>query len=360
MKVLFLTQSTEIGPASRYRVYQYLDYLNQNNIDCTFSSALPHNCYKFFYQSSNIWKKILLLPLIFLRRLSDIFRVKNHDIVFIQREILAQCFPLFEIIISKLNKNIIFDFDDAIFLVPPQRNKWLYALRDKTAIERILKLSAQVIAGNDYLKQYAQQFNEHVSVIPTAVDTLKWKKADKTTDKANVDNKKIIIGWIGTRHNLFYLETLKPVLEKLSLIHPVCLHVISDADFKGNNFEVKNIAWDMDSEVQEVRKFDIGIAPLADDNWAKGKCGLKALQYMACCVPTVCSSVGVYRQIIIDGCNGFLAQDQAQWLEKLSLLIADKNLRENLGKAGRKTIEEKYSLEINGPKLKKIIEQLKQ
>ncbi|MFH1061308.1 MAG: glycosyltransferase family 4 protein [Candidatus Omnitrophota bacterium] len=360
MKVLFLTQSTESGPASRYRVYQYIDYLNQNNIECTISSALPKTCYKLFYQSADIWKKILLLPVIFLRRLRDMFRVKNYDIVFIQREILAQCFPLFETIISKLNKKIIFDFDDAIFLIPPQRNKRLYVFRDKKAIERIIKLSAQIIAGNDYLKQYAQQFSDHVSVIPTAVDTRKWKKADKISDKENIDNKKIIIGWIGTRHNLFYLESLKSVLEKLSLEYDICLHVISDADFEINNVEVKNIAWNMDTEVEQVGKFDIGIAPLFEDDWAKGKCGLKALQYMACSVATVCSAAGEYNQIVEDGQNGFLASNDAEWIEKLARLINDPSLRENLGKAGRKTIEAKYSLEINQLKLKKIIERLKQ
>lgn len=356
MKVLFLTQSTLIGPASRYRVYQYIDYLEKNNISCTVSSALPKSCYRFFYQSNAIWKKALLLPLIFLRRLRDLWRVKNYDIVFIQREILPQCFPLFETIISKLNKNIIFDFDDAIFLVPPQRNKRFYTFRDKIAIERIIKLSAKIIAGNDYLKQYALQFNQQVSVIPTVVDTDKWMKADELVDNKNINNKKIVIGWIGTRHNLFYLEKLKNVFARLSSEYDICLHVISDADCIINNVEVVNIVWAEDTEVQEVRKFDIGIAPLFDDDWAKGKCGLKALQYMSCSVPTVCSAVGVYNQIIQDRYNGFLAKDETEWIEKLSLLIADQNLRKNLGQIGRKTIEDKYSLEINKSKFKEIIE----
>lgn len=356
MKVLFLTQSTAIGPASRYRVYQYIDYLEKNNISCTVSSALPKSCYNFFYQSDAIWKKVLLLPLIFLRRLRDLWRVKKYDTVFIQREILPQWFPLFETIISRLNKNIIFDFDDAIFLVPPQRNKWFYAFRNKIAIERIIKLSAKIITGNDYLKQYAQQFNQRVAVIPTAVDTEKWIEADRVIDKENINNKKIIIGWIGTKHNLFYLEMLKNVFARLSLEYDICLHVISDADCKIDNVEVINIVWAEDTEVQEVRKFDIGIAPLFDDDWAKGKCGLKALQYMSCSVPTVCSAVGVYHQIVQDRYNGFLAKDETEWIEKLSLLIADQDLRKNLGQSGRKTIEDKYSLEINKLKLKEIIE----
>lgn len=356
MKVLFLTQTTQIGPASRYRVYQYIDYLENNNIKCVISSGLPESCYKFFYHSLNPFKKILLLPIIFIRRFRDLLRVKNYDIIFIQREILPQCFPMFEIIISKLNKNIIFDFDDAIFLIPPQRKSFLYRFAYKQAIKQIIRLSAQIITGNDYLKKYAMQFNRQVEVIPTSVDMQKW--SDK--NKCFKDNKKIVIGWIGTRHNIFYLETLKDAFKKLSLKYDICLHVVGNSNLQIDGVEVVNIKWDINTEVEQVKKFDIGIAPSLDDDWAKGKCGLKALQYMACSVATVCSRVGVYKQIIDDGQNGYLACNDDDWIRKLSLLITDSTLRDNLGKAGRKTVESKYSVNVNKSKLKLLIEKLKQ
>ncbi|MBU1045152.1 MAG: glycosyltransferase family 4 protein [Candidatus Omnitrophica bacterium] len=365
IKVLFLTQTRQIGPASRYRVYQYIDYLRVNGIECTLSPALPQSCYKFFYQNSNILKKILLLPLIVIKRIYDLSRVKKYDIVFIQREILPQIFPLFEILISRIHKNIIFDFDDAIFLIPPQRNKLFYFLKDKQAIPRIISLSRQVIVGNDYLKEYALQFNKQVELIPTAVDTQVWIKNVKSLNQSDrqalLGKEKIIIGWIGTRHNLFYLEMLAPVFKQLAQKQAICLHIISDAVFKSKDkyLDILNIAWDMNSEVAQVQKFDIAIAPLADDAWGRGKCGLKALQYMACSIPTVCSAVGVYNQIIEDGNNGFLAKNQTEWLVKLTLLINDQKLRQNMGAAGRKTVENNYSFEINKIKLKNIITQIK-
>jgi len=356
MKILFLTQTTQKGPASRYRVYQYIDYLRENDIQCDISSALPDSCYEFFYQNTNIFKKILLLPLIFVRRIRDLFRVNNYECVFIQRDILPQLFPIFETLIYKLNKNIIFDFDDAIFLIPPQRNKAFYFLRDNQAIQKIISLSSQIIVGNDYLKQYALKFNKQVELIPTAIDTKKWIKADKETQ----DKRKIIIGWIGTRHNLFYLNMLKSVFKQLSEKHDICLHIISDANFKIKGIDINNIPWAIKTELEEVQKFDIAIAPLRDDAWGKGKCGLKALQCMACSIPTVCSEDGVYKQIIVDNLNGFLAKNEKQWLSRISLLINSPKLRVKIGQAGREIVEADYSRGLNAIKLKQVIEKFKE
>ncbi len=340
MKILFLTQTSEIGAASRYRVYQYIPLLRKEGIACTVSPAAGDFIFKHMYgHKSSLWRKIACLAFIFLRRFFDLLRVKFYDVIFIQREILPQTFPFFEKLIFLINKNIVFDFDDAIFLVPPQRKSILYRLRYKNNIREIIRMSRLVIAGNNYLKAYALRFNTNVQVIPTSIDTESWRD-DK---KKYFSKAKVIIGWIGSEHTLFYLNVLGDALRDLSRLFPIEVHVVGVNNFYIKGIEVINIPWNLSSEIDEVKKFDIGIAPLVDDAWGRGKCGLKALQYMSCGIPVVCSGAGVYKEMINDGINGFLASNEYQWKEKLAKLISDEKLRVEIGRQGRITVLEKFS-----------------
>jgi glycosyltransferase involved in cell wall biosynthesis len=351
MKVLFLTQTTEKGPATRYRASQYFEYLRKNGIQCTLSSGLPDFCYGFFYDSSSMIKKLLCLPIIILRRAVDLFRVRNFDLIFIQREILPQCWPLFELLIFKLNRKVIFDFDDAIFLIPPQRKNIVYKLRCKSAVEKIVQNCRQVIAGNNFLADYARRFNPNVEVIPTVVDTQKWK-SQKTAKEKSV---KTVIGWIGSENTVFYLYRIRDVLKKISKEFDISLHLIGGKGFECGDIDVLHFEWDEKTEVELVSGFDIGIAPLNNDQWEKGKCGLKLIQYMACSVASVCSAVGVHKEIIQDGKNGFLAETEKQWYEKLKLLIENKKLRSELAARARMTVDQEYSLEANKTKMRDLI-----
>ncbi|MFH1776947.1 MAG: glycosyltransferase family 4 protein [Candidatus Omnitrophota bacterium] len=352
-KILFLTQTGVKGPASRYRAYQFLDYLRRNGFYCQVSAAIEDSCFDLFYsqEKPRLLKKLLT---VFLKRLKDFNKIKDYDIIFLQREVLPQVYPVIERIIYLMNKKIIFDFDDAIFLIPPQRKSVIYDFRYKNNIKEIIKMSTAVIAGNDYLADYAKQYNQNVYMLPTVVDS------DKFDDykKRYVWKERMIIGWIGSLHTLFYLANIKDVFKKLNRKYKISLHVIGVTNFFIDEVEVINKPWSLETELFDLKQIDIGVAPLLDDEWGRGKCGLKALQYMSGGIPVVCSNAGVYKKIIKDGDNGFLADNEEQWIEKLSILITNTNMRKKMASAARKTIEEKYSLKVNAPKLRLILEKV--
>lgn len=349
MRVIFLTQASELGPSSRYRVYQYLDFLRREGVHWKVSPAISGTGYAKVYNTHRLINKLPYFGLAVLKRLIDLTTVRKSDIVFLQKEVLPQAYPLIEGFIKKLNRKLVFDFDDAIFLLPPKRRSLLYKFRYKNSIPRILTMSDYVIAGNEYLKRYALRFNGNVEVIPTSIDTETYfvnKKEKK--DKIN-------IGWIGSRSTMFYLDRLRNVFTALAKRYNICLTVIGPGNYRVNGVETVTRPWRLEREISDLQGFDIGVAPLINDDWALGKCGCKIIQYMGMGIPAVASPVGIHRKIINDGVNGFLADSDEEWMEKLSQLIENEALRQRLGFMSRKTVEERYSVKVNGPKLLKIL-----
>jgi glycosyltransferase involved in cell wall biosynthesis len=204
-----------------------------------------------------------------------------------------------------------------------------------------------VIAGNDYLKEKAMKYNERITVVPTPIDTGRYSK------KLYGKKARVTLGWIGSHGTLFYLEKMKPVLDSLGKrFDHIELKIVCDHFFDCSNLPVIKKLWNYDEEIADLKSFDIGLMPLTDDPWSRGKCGFKLLQYLAVGVPVVCSPVGVNKQIVKDGKNGYLAKTESDWMEKLSLLIgSDEGLREDMGMNGRKVVDTEYSLEVNSPKL---------
>lgn len=362
MKILFLAEASErkgLSPASRFRIYQYLIYLRKDGMKFKVAPSFPA---KYFMSrplltridSFSGWLgKFIFYAGVFMmifKRFYDVLRALRYDIVFIQREILPVHFPPFlERMFSKTNKIIIFDFDDAIYNVPTKYRKEkkgrLSAIfNDENIIPEIIKMSKMVIVANRHLYEYARKYHHHVIIIPTPVDTEKYSSLEKK------ESKIVTIGWLGTSSNLIYLYDLKDVFREIARRYDFILKIVcntKDVDFQMKELNIKVEKWNIDSEIDELRSFDIGVMPLRDDEWTRGKSGFKALQYMAMEIPTIASPVGVNKEIIIDGVNGFLASSTQEWIDKLSLLIKNRELRKKLGAEGRKTVEEKYSLEIN-------------
>jgi len=352
MRIIFLTQTSDLGPSSRYRVYQYLDFLKREGVDCKVSPAISSNHFTRVYNTHRPVNKLPYFGLVVLKRLIDLTMMGTGDIVFLQKEVLPQAYPLIEESIKKLNRKLVFDFDDAIFLLPPKRRSLLYNFRYKDSIPRILRMSDYVIAGNEYLKQYALRFNGNVEVIPTSVDTETYfvnKKEKK--DRIN-------IGWIGSKSTIFYLDRLRNVFTALAKRYNICLTVIGTRDYRVDGVETVTRPWRLEREVSDLQCFDIGVAPLINDDWALGKCGCKVIQYMGMGIPAVASPVGINGKIINDNVNGFLADSDEKWIEKLSQLIENEALRERFGFMGRKTVEERYSVKVNGPKLLEILQKV--
>ncbi len=214
-------------------------------------------------------------------------------------------------------------------------------------------MARHVIAGNHYLADFALPFNQSVSIIPTPIDTDKYHPTDKN------HHNEVVIGWMGSLTTADFLSAMENVFIRLS---EKFLYI----KFKiiGTNLSIKGLPniiskpWSLSEEIEALRTFDIGIMPMPDDEWTKGKCGFKAILYMSMVIPCVCSPVGINKEIIRDGVNGLLASTDDEWVEKLSLLIKDSDLRKQIAMAGRKTIEDKYSVNINAPKFLDILREL--
>ena len=331
------------SPGQRFRCEQYLEYLQQYGYNITYSNLINESEDAIFYSKGNYLKKLLLFIKGYKRRLKDIKRAENFDIIFIYREAFMIGTTYFEKKLSKKCKNIILDFDDSIWLNDVSYgNSNLKWLKNPLKTDKIISLASCVFAGNSYLAEHARKFNENVKIIQTTIDTNYH-----TPEKWSKEKKGVCIGWTGTSTTLKHFETAVPVLNKIKQKYGNAIYfkVIVNFEYKNNILNLSSTPWNKETEIQDLCEFDIGIMPLPDDDWSKGKCGFKGLQYMALEIPTIMSPVGVNSEIITDGCNGFLASAEEEWIEKLSALIESSELREKLGKAGRQTVVEKYSVE---------------
>ncbi len=330
------------SPSQRFRFEQYIDFLKQNGFESDFSFLLSEKDDQLFYKTGNYFKKLKIVLRSRRKRKLDLKKINQYDIVFIQREGFMTGSIFFEKNLRKLNKKIIFDFDDSIWLenvsAANRRFNWL---KDSSKTSKIIQLSNFIIAGNGYLAEYAKKFNSNVTIIPTTIDTTEYTRIK------NKSSHKITIGWSGSITTIQHFKYALPFLKQLKNIYgdKIEIKLIGDENYRNSELNIKGLAWNKENEIDELSSFDIGIMPLPNDEWAKGKCGLKGLQYMALQIPTIMSPVGVNTSIINDGVNGFLASSTNEWVDKISALINSNELRKKIGENARKTVVEFYSVE---------------
>jgi glycosyltransferase involved in cell wall biosynthesis len=306
---------------------------------------------KIFYYG-NLFQKLFLAISLFYKRILTLRKVKQFQVIFIFREAFIFGGAYFEKLIIKKNPNVIFDFDDAIWINNiSEKNKKLKWLKKPEKTMQIFTMSKIIIAGNNYLADYARRYNNNVLVIPTTIDTTYHKPF-----LLNKNKDIVVIGWTGSSTTLCYFEQLLPVLNKIMMLYKekVKFKIIVDKEIYYPSICTTTTKWSIQNEIEELAQIDIGIMPLPNNEWAKGKCGFKCLQYMSLEIPAVVSPVGVNTEIVQDGYNGFLASSDNDWIEKLSLLIESTDLRTKIGKNGRKTVEDKYSINANKEKYLKI------
>lgn len=278
----------------------------------------------------------------FARRALLLFNVRKYDFIFLHREASPVGPPAFEFIISKiLHRKIIYDFDDAIWLPnTSQQNSLAAQLKWNNKVKHICEWSHKVSCGNDFLASFAKKYNDHVVVNPTTIDTAYHRPIPKKSSR-------LVIGWTGTYSTIKYLNTLAPVLWELKKNHEFSFMIISNKkpDWEYSDYEF--VEWKLENEIETLNRIDIGIMPLEDSVWELGKCGFKALQYMALEIPAVASSVGANNQIIDHGKNGYLCSKSTDWIHHLSQLLTSENLRKTIGEAGRQKVMEHYSVDSN-------------
>jgi glycosyltransferase involved in cell wall biosynthesis len=328
----------DTSPGQRFRIEQWEPLLKQRGVEIVYHSFEDEELHASLYKQGNLAKKLRLIAQACGRRMAAARNVKEYDAIYLFREAALLGPPIFERLFHRSQVPIIFDFDDAIFVpyVSPS-NGYLSYLKFPAKTKTICRLSSHVMAGNSYLADYARQVNDKVTIVPTTIDTEKYRLEER------IENEMPVIGWSGSYSTVQHLDTLREALRSLAKRERFRLRVIGTPRYEIDGVDVDSMAWRAETEVADLRPIDIGVMPLPDDQWSLGKCGLKALQYMALGIPTICSPVGVNSEIIRDGENGFLAATREEWIEKLTLLLKSAELRKRLGLAGRATVEESYS-----------------
>lgn len=353
MRILFWVPYSTEGPSNRFRVEQYLPYLKQRGIAYSVHPFWESRVYKILYEHGHYLKKVYYFIKGSISRIKDLISLSDYDLLFVHREAYPIGGAFLERIASS-KKPIIYDFDDSIFLPTySSANRLVRWLKKPRKITEILKISTAVIAGNNYLKEYAIQYNKNVVVIPTPIDTDKYSPAKN----AARDNK-VIIGWIGSYTNNQYLNIVKNALSELVNKYGSSIE-IRLIGCRNNFLGIPGITycnWSLSTEVSDLQGFDIGIMPIWNDDWTRGKCAFKIVQYMSVGASVVASPVGMNREIINDAVNGFFASEEKEWFEKLSLLIDDHRLRQRFALQGRSTIEKEYSLQLMAPKFIEVLE----
>ncbi|MCW3127619.1 MAG: group 1 glycosyl transferase [Bacteroidetes bacterium] len=332
------------APSQRFRFEQYYDVLQQNGFSFYISSFLDRSAWDILYQPGHYFLKTFKILAGFLRRTADLFKMRGYDFVFIHREATPVGPPVFEWLIAKvLRKKIVYDFDDAIWLPNTSaHNKIAAGIKWHGKVASICRWSYKVSCGNEYLADYARQYNSHVIVNPTTIDTIHLHNRVK-----DQNSSEIVIGWTGTHSTSQYLDDILPVIEKLEKTHDFTFMVVSNAPLRSAIKSLKYIHWNKETEIEDLMQFNIGIMPLRDDRWAKGKCGFKALQYMSLGIPALVSPVGVNTRIVDDQVNGMICKSPQEWEQAIVGYISDAQLRTEAGKAARKKIEEHYSVLSN-------------
>jgi glycosyltransferase involved in cell wall biosynthesis len=283
----------------------------------------------------------------YLKRIIELLRCRLFDAVLVEKELLPWLPGILERALIPAGVPLILDFDDAVFHnYDRSRHAWVrLLLGDK--LDKLMARADLVTVGNAYLGERATRAgSRRIERIPTVIDLDRY-----IVEPHRRDSNQVVVGWIGSPSTAKYLRPVSDVLERLRQRRIIrCVAIGARADqLLGTPFEA--IAWTEETEVPSLNGFDIGIMPLPDAPWERGKCGYKLVQYMACGLPVVASPVGVNREIVAVGESGLLAETETQWEEALERLIADTALRVRMGEAGRRRVEQQFCLQVQGPRL---------
>ena len=330
----------DMVPGQRYRIEQWQPYLEQEGIRVDFFPFADEALSALLHKPGRILAKTRAMTAAFARRALHGLRVRKYDAVLVHRTACLAGPAILERLVALSGKPVIYDFDDAIFLLHTseanRRFGWL-KFPGKTA--SICRLSSHVVVGNSFLAEYARQYNPRVTVISPSVDTDVYQPIRKKASPSRV-----AVGWTGSSTSQTHLEMFAPILQELVARRDVEIRVISDREPRLPGVPYVWRQWSPDTETEDLSDIDIGIMPMPDDQWSRGKCSMKALQYMALGIPPVCSAIGANCDVIEHGKNGFLANTPKEWVDGLEALVDDPSLRERLGEQARKTVEDNYSM----------------
>lgn len=346
-KIIYYTKYTRKGASSRMRSYQFFPFLKENGFNVTVSPFLDSLYLEQLYSGKKISKTSVIKN--YLRRFFSLFRLYKYDLVIIEKELFPY-FPAFiEQILSFLGVKYLVDYDDALFHLYDQNpNKYIRKFL-KNKIDIVMRNSSVVVCGNNYLADRAKKAKaKRVEIIPTVIDLSRYKEKNNNEPVKET----IIIGWIGTPATLIFVKPIEEALvEIIDNLNAEIQFVGGAPGIFNEHPKISYVNWTEDSEINSILNFDIGIMPILDDDWAKGKCAYKLIQYMGCSLPVVGSYKGMNIEVVDEDKNGFLANTHEEWVNALTKLVKDKEKRVMFGENGREKVEELYTLEVASNKL---------
>lgn len=343
MRILLLSRYSRAGASTRVRTLQYLSYFKNKGINVTAEPLFSDEYLLALYSGKGRWK---LATFGYLHRLKVFLGLRRYDLIWLEKEIFPFLPSVFEWLLNVMNIPYVVDYDDALFHRYDQHSWWPVRVFLGRKIDLVMRHAAVVIAGNEYLAKRALSAGaRRVEIVPTVIDIKRYSIS------RGVSNNTPIVGWIGSPSTSGYLLELKSVFQDLREQFDVRFVAIGARQKDLAGLPVEVWPWSEETEVQSIRSFDIGIMPLSDSPWERGKCGYKLIQYMACKLPVVASPVGVNKEIVSHGENGFLAERVDDWKEALGKLLKNHDLRLRMGERGRIKVERWYSLQVQAPRL---------
>lgn len=342
LRVLAFTVKPEESADTRYRVVQFVEPAARDGVRVDHRSFMGARYFRWQIKGRNLALRMLLYPFLFLVRLWQVlFLAPGYDCVLVAREMAPLGPPLFEWLLVKLCKRVVFDIDDALHLSDKKMASLIPRLmRDRGKFSRMAGSYGAVICGSENLAAYYRQFSAHVRIIPTVVDVARYASTRRTpSDVAR-------IGWIGTPLNSDHLALVYSALKRLAQERYFELVLVGlNHALPWELPAIRYMEWRLADELSYFAHFDIGIMPLRDSPFARGKCAFKLVQYMAAGIPVVASPVGANCQVVEQGRNGYLAETAEQWHEALGALIDKAEQREAMGDYAQASVRRSYSIE---------------
>ncbi|CAA0090413.1 Uncharacterised protein [Halioglobus japonicus] len=353
LKVLFLTRYPYEGASSRYRVYQYVAHLEALGVRCDQQSFMDSEMYRRFFSHGGAIGKAWLMGKAIVKRLQVLLRFGAYDIIYMQRELFPIAPPLFERYMKKRGAILFFDYDDALFINKPSRFTPIATfLRSPDKTYELFGLVDCVVAGNDWLRDKALDYGAHAVTLEVAEDT------DRISMHAKHSNDKpVTIGWLGSTTTVKYLRVIEPVLWRIAEANPgVKFELMGGGDFHMERVPWEASAWSLEGELAALSRFDIGLMPLPDEDWARGKSGGKARTYMAAGVVPVCSAIGYNLQLVHHGSTGYLCSTEDEWFASITMLINNPELRQAIAEQARADVEHRFSPSRQALKMRELFD----
>ena len=343
MRVVFLCKHGIRGPSSRYRVHQLVPGLRARGVTCVVRPFVPDRLFPLYQRPGKTFLKILATLRCIAGRVGHVLHCVRADVVVVQREVCPVGPPVFEWIVACLRKPLLCDFDDATYEYKANRfTTWGNALRSTGRFRFLARRAHIVTVANPHLQERARAHNKDVRYLREVEDTERIRPPASGLQSGPARDP-LVLGWIGSPSTVKYLRLIEGPLRRVMASRRVALRLVG-APWPDAPFPVEFVPWTLASEADALRGFDIGLMPVPDDEWGRGKSGCKARQYMAAGVPPVASPVGFNTELIRAGETGCLPGDLEAWHDDLLRLIDDPGLRRRLGAAARTHVVVQYGL----------------